>query len=187
MIVNLIAFQGPSGSGKSTLQGYLDIPRILTWTSRPKRYGEIEGRDYYFTSKENMIRMFKSNELLEMTKYKDNYYGTPLSSIQTLANGYELKSIIVDFEGAKKLKELLGNKLLLIGVAATFEECKERLLYRNSSSEELEQRLLTYKLEMDSLYHCDIIIRNSGENHYKSKLIIQSLKKGLVGEDGSLR
>src|SRR4051794_9685260 len=127
MVIKLVAFQGPSASGKSTLQSVLGLPRVVTWTSRSKRDGEHNGKDYYFTTKERILEMFNRKELLEVTEYKGNYYGTSIESIQNIAESDNPSTIVVDVEGAKKLRKILKDKLLLIGIVASFEECSRRL------------------------------------------------------------
>ncbi len=180
MSIKLIAFQGPSASGKSTLQNLLGLPKLVTWTSRLERDGEVDGKDYYFTSKEQMQRMFQAGELLEMTEYQDNYYGTSIESIRNIAVGDEPYSIVVEAEGAKKLKQLLKNKMLLIGVVANLEDCERRLELRNITEREVARRLFTYHKEMEQLSHCDKIILNSDENRDIAVFMIRSIKEGLV-------
>lgn len=179
MEINLVAFQGPSASGKSSLQHVLGLPRVITWTSRAKRIGEIDGVHYHFTDKERMLDMLNEEKLLEITEYQGNYYGTSIESILNIVKGAEQRSIVVDAEGAKKLKHLLNERLLLIGVAANFEECRRRLEKRKISQEDILQRLATFQTEIDQLSHCDIIMYNTDENLHKSELVIRSIKNEL--------
>lgn len=183
MNTKLIVFQGPSASGKTTLERLLGLPKIITCTSREPRVNEANGKDYYFKTKKEMKEMLKNKELLEMTEYKDNYYGTPLSSIsEIIANkndSFVPHSIVVDENGAKMIKETMKNSVLFIGVSAPYNDCIHRLEERGSSNEEIQKRLKTFEKETKALKDCDIIINNSLKNQQRSKELIKKMRTFL--------
>lgn len=173
----VVIFQGPSGSGKSTLQKKLGIPRIITWTTRTPRPYERNGIDYFFVSIEEFKQMQKVGRMLEVTEYKSNYYGTSIDSFNNL--GDDVKSIVVDSSGANKIKEILNEECLRVGVYAPKIECESRLIKRGQPMSELNKRLRDYDSEVQSLFECNIVINNSDINWDYSDGIIQSIRKLL--------
>src|SRR5690554_1968521 len=78
----LIVISGPSGAGKGTvckelLTNYDNLAVSISATTRDPRVGEVDGKNYYFISKENFLDMIGNEEFLEYAKVYDNYYGTP--------------------------------------------------------------------------------------------------------------
>ncbi len=177
-MINIIAFLGPSGSGKSTLQSVLGYKPIVTWASRKPRPGEINGKHYHFANRDKILKMYKEGLLLEYTEYNGNLYGTGLSSIQKLIDSKDYSSIVVDANGAKKLKSRFPSSVLIVGVVAPYEECKVNLIERKDRN--VGERLATYVDEINSVMELsDMIINNSKENWQKSTDIIKILKLGM--------
>lgn len=177
-MINIIAFVGPSGSGKTTLRDQLDMAKIVTYTSRAPREGEIDGVHYNFSSEDAILRMYGEGELLEYTQYHGYYYATSLKTITQVIDKNRTASIIVDRNGAKKLKERYGNKILVIGITAPAIECVRRMRERNEP--EIERRLASYEMEVKlTNRYCDIIINNSEVNWERSKLLVLAIEKGL--------
>jgi len=162
MNISLVVFQGPSASGKTTLQALLGLPRIVTWTSRAPREGEIDGVDYHFTRRETLEQMMNEGKMLETSEYRGHLYGTSLASIEDTAGGAGLRSIVLDPSGASVAKALLGDRALMLGVSAARSECEARLLARGSDAQQIAARLAGYDEEIAALESCDLIIR-SGE------------------------
>lgn len=173
-MIKLVAFQGPSGSGKSTLQKQLGVPKIVSYTTRNIRPGEINGEDYYFTTESELLKMKEDGQLLEISFYKGNWYATPLLPITTL--GDKTHSIIVDYNGLKVLRKVLGDKLLSIGVYAAKIDCKSRLSIRGKNTYD---RLISYEEEVAQLYQCDLIINNSDFNRNRAIQIIEMIKDAI--------
>ncbi|MCQ4088002.1 guanylate kinase [Saccharibacillus sp. JS10] len=162
MNIALIVFQGPSASGKTTLQAALELPRIVTWTSRAPRSGEVDGVDYHFTSRSTLETMMQEGKMLETSEYRGHLYGTSRSSIEETASGNEVRSIVLDANGAQVARNLLGNRALTVGVSASRAECEQRLRDRGSDEQQIRTRLAGYDEEIAALAECDLIIR-SGE------------------------
>ncbi|MBW7476383.1 guanylate kinase [Paenibacillus oenotherae] len=180
MSFKLVVFQGPSGSGKSTLQAILGLPRIITWTSRAPRPGETDGEDYHFATKEQMGLMYEGQKMLEMAEYQGNYYGTSLAAIHSAAERAEPSAIVMEARGARRIKELLQDKALIIGISAAKEECRQRLILRHTSEAELERRLRSYEEEIAGLSHCDIVVHNTDDNRLKAEAIMKLIGQGMV-------
>ncbi|SCM82323.1 Guanylate kinase [uncultured Sporomusa sp.] len=177
---SIIAFMGPSGSGKSTLQCTLGWKKIVTWTSRSPRNGEILSLAYNFTDVETLKQMEQDGKLLEMTLYNGNYYATDLQSFFEVLEKKSYASIIVDVNGAKKLKQMFPLDVLIVGVFAPIEDCKNRLLTRKDAY--TDSRLKTYKDEVQNIHEfSDIIINNGIVQQVTSLQIVSLLKSSIIG------
>ena len=120
----LFVVSGPSGSGKTTLvQGALKRPelkrkisRSISFTTRPKRSKEKEGRDYFFISTALFKKKKKEQKILEWTRYLGYYYGTPGEFVDdTLARGRHL-ILCLDLRGARRIKRLYPKNTVTIFV-----------------------------------------------------------------------
>ena len=105
----LFAISGPSGVGKNSVLNCVmqlrdRVQYSVSATSRPMRPGEIDGKSYYFVTREQFEQMIAAGELLEHAEYVGNYYGTPLKPIQAaLAAGTDVV-MDVDVVGALNIK-----------------------------------------------------------------------------------
>lgn len=93
----LIVLSGPSGVGKGTVRKALfEIPGhnldySVSMTTRSMRPGEVDGKDYYFVTREEFEQRIKENKFLEYAEFVGNYYGTPLDKVEEkLAAGKEV-------------------------------------------------------------------------------------------------
>ncbi|WP_172194631.1 guanylate kinase [Saccharibacillus qingshengii] len=182
MKVSLVVFQGPSASGKTTLQAVLALPRIVTWTSRAPRGGEVDGVDYHFTQRETLERMRNEGAMLETSEYRGHLYGTSLSSIEETARGAGVRSIVLDPSGARVAKALLGERALMLGVSASRAECEARLLARGSDAAQIAARLAGYDEEIAALAGCDLIVRSGEGALERAEEIVRALRP-LLGID----
>lgn len=179
MSISLVVLQGPSASGKSTIQSMLGLSRIVTWTSREPRAGEFNGVDYFFKTRTEMQRLYEEGQMIEMTEYHGNLYGTPMHLFDETIQKSERRSIILDEAGAKKIKQLFSGKTLLVGVKAERNECARRLEARGQSASEINTRLASFDTEIRALSQCDLVLNNTDENREKIDQIVKYLKAGL--------
>ncbi|MGB6906681.1 MAG: guanylate kinase [Methyloceanibacter sp.] len=106
----MLVLSSPSGAGKTTLARRLveaepDVAMSISCTTRKKRKGEVEGRDYYFVDRESFATMRDRGEFLEWAVVFDNYYGTRREPVdQALRRGRDVL-FDVDWQGAEKLRE----------------------------------------------------------------------------------
>lgn len=178
-MINIIAFLGPSAVGKSTLRDMLQLNRIVTYTTRQPRSGEIDGLDYHFTQREIILEMDLQELLLEFSEYNSNLYATSLNSFKDLISKNECATIIVDKNGAWKLKEVFSDRVMIIGVIASYEDCKSRMEARNEI--DISQRLASFDDELASLNEIsDIIINNSKSNWHRSHEILNVIRTGIA-------
>ncbi|GAB6991118.1 guanylate kinase [Paenibacillus pini] len=184
MSLSLVVLQGPSASGKSWVQSELGIPRIITCTSRTPRTGEMDGVDYYFKTRAELQQMYEQGDMIEMTEYHGNLYGTSTQIIQDVIDKSEIRSIIMDDAGARKIKHLFRDRVLWIGVKASRKDCEDRLLARAQRAEEVEERLSSFEVEIEALSDCDIIMNNTDENRGNMDTIVEFLREGLTNRKG---
>lgn len=128
----LILFSGPSGVGKDTvLDVVLDkdksLQRSISLTTRERRDGEVDGKDYYFVSTPDFENMINQGEVLEFAKYGVNLYGTPKAPVDKwLAEG---KTVILKIEvkGAQKIKEMYPDSVAIFLLPPSMEELEKDL------------------------------------------------------------
>ena len=136
----LIVVSGFSGAGKGTLMKELmrkypeNYALSISATTRGPRDGEVDGREYFFLSREKFEKMIANNELIEYAKYVENYYGTPRAYVEKMLD--EGKDVILEIEiqGALKVKEKFPDTLLLFVTPPSAEELKNRLVGRGTET-----------------------------------------------------
>ena len=145
----LMAVSGPAGVGKGTIVKTIidkreDVVESVSCTTRTPRKGEIDGRHYFFLTKEEFLRRIEEGDFLEYDEHFGNYYGTPRSFVEKTL---ETKSIIleIDVVGALQVKKVFPELVLVMIVPPSFEELRRRLEGRGSESEE------TMKIRMDRI------------------------------------
>lgn len=161
----LIVVSGPAGSGKGTVNSQLvatgDFVFSVSATTRAPRPGEIDGVNYHFIDREEFQRRIDENGFLEYTTYCDNYYGTPLKeALAVLENG---KNLILEIEcdGAKNVKKIFPEAVLIMLIPPTFAIQEERLRGRATETEDvILKRLEKAKREIEQLDAYDYIVYN---------------------------
>ena len=144
----LIVVSGFSGSGKGTimkelLQRYDNYALSISATTRQPREGEVDGREYFFKTREEFEKMIAKDELIEYAKYVNNYYGTPKAYVQEQLHAGKDVILEIEIQGALKVKEKFPETLLLFVTPPTASELKKRLVGRGTESMEvIEQRML---------------------------------------------
>ena len=137
----VIVLSGPSGAGKSTVIGGLlkrrdDIRFSVSATTRDPRPGEEDGRDYYFRTREEFLRMIDKNSFLEYAEYVGNYYGTPAGPVdQCLEAGYNVL-LDIEVQGAAQVMERRPDAVSVFLCPPSLQELERRLRGRSTDSEE---------------------------------------------------
>lgn len=157
MAAGLFVVSGPSGSGKTTvveqalavLQKKHLIKRVITYTTRPARQGEIDGKHYHFLSVEDFKNKIEKGFFLEWSAWYDHYYGSPASIITDIAQGTSYIAIL-DRPGALSVQRAYPQAVLIWIEPPSLQELKKRLEYRAQNvTQEIEKRLAKAVVEID--------------------------------------
>ena len=191
----------PSGTGKTTvarkvLEQVPDLVRVVTYTTRAPRPGEVDGQDYRFISKEEFEEKIKENYFLEYANVYGNYYGTPRKDIEELTSRGKDALLIIDVQGAFKVKSIIPEAVSIFLLPPSFEELKRRIEGRGYVDKNLERRLQTAKGEIPCARYFDYIVINDFLNNAVEKVkaiilshrveterVLSNIEKYLQGSD----
>ena len=162
----LLIVSGLSGAGKGTIckrimEKYPDYELSISATTRDPRPGEVDGREYFFITKEEFEERIRNGQLLEYAKYVDNYYGTPKDWV--LAQMEQGKNVILEIElqGAFQVRDQIPEAVLIFIMPPDMEELERRLRGRGSETEEqIKKRLLRAMEEIEYVDQYDYVIVN---------------------------
>ena len=163
----LFVISSPSGGGKTSLINKLfedsrsaNFEKSISDTSRQKRQGDLEGKDYYFLSEKDFKDKIKKEEYVEYATVFGNFYGTSKEEIKKKYNNSNL-ILELDWQGAYAVKELFDNAKLIFLVPPSLDDLKQRLIKRNlDSSQEIENRLSEAKKEISKSEMYDYLVLN---------------------------
>lgn len=163
----LIIVSSPSGGGKTTIRNRLlqvveNLAYSVSATTRPKRPGEIDGKDYIFVSRDKFLKWIEEGELLEWAEVYGNFYGTPKTPIlRYLSQG---KDVLLDLEvNGKRSVEFAfpGRTVSIFILPPDLETIKKRLIERGTESgEALQKRLQLIQDEMEHAFEYDYWVVN---------------------------
>ncbi len=136
----LTVISGFSGAGKGTIVKRLlsdhDYYLSISCTTRSPREGEVDGKDYFFVSKDEFERMIRDKEMIEYAQYAGNYYGTPKKAVEErLAEG---KDVILEIEvqGGMQVRKLFPDAVLMFVIPPSAAELYNRLKNRGTETDE---------------------------------------------------
>ena len=162
----ILIISGFSGSGKGTIVNELlsssdDYEISISATTRAMRQGEVDGKSYFFVTKEKFEQMIANNELLEYANYVGNFYGTPKKYVfDELDKG---KNVILEIEvqGALQVKKIYNEAILIFILPPSAKVLYERLKNRNTETEEtIKNRLLRSLEEIYYIDKYDLVVVN---------------------------
>ena len=152
---DLIIISGTTCAGKGTvikklLANHNDIVLSTSYTSRPKRESEIDGVDYYFVSKEEFERKIANGDFLEYAQVQyGSYYGTPKKEVLELLDSGKDVILEIDVQGAKQIKELYPETILIFIMAPSMREVKRRIMMRGD--ENIDQIISRFKVAYNEI------------------------------------
>lgn len=173
----LIVISGPSGVGKSTVVKAVmaqceTLQFSVSATTRPMRPGEVDGKNYYFVSRDTFQRLIDEDQLLEYAEYVGNYYGTPVGPLdEALAAG---RDVLLDIEvqGALRVKSRRPDAILIFMLAPSFQDIEARLYGRGDTAPELILgRLERARWEYTQAVNYDYLVVNDNVDKAVSEIL----------------
>lgn len=183
----LVILSGVAGAGKDTIKRELikrmeNVETLPSYTSRPKREGDIEGETYNFVTREEFEKMIADGEFYEYDVHHNNYYGTSRKLLnEKISNG---KIIVkdIDVNGTEHLQDLLkaDTKVVTIFLRVPKEELERRLQSRidKPSPAEIRLRLSRFDYEESRINLYDYVIKN--DNLEKTVQIVMAILKNEI-------
>ena len=163
----LIVISAPSGCGKTTIvreifKRHPGLKFSVSATTRKQRNGEVNGRDYFFLSKEEFEKRIQHEDLVEWEKIYDNYYGTLKSEVDSALQAGTTMMFDIDVKGALNVKKKYPNDAVLIFIEPpSFEILRQRLVNRKTETEEVvRKRLERVPMELEKGKEFDFRVVN---------------------------
>ncbi|MFA6005757.1 MAG: AAA family ATPase [Patescibacteria group bacterium] len=190
----LVILTGPTGAGKDTvMDGYLakypDAVHLITTNSRPMRDGEIEGKDYYFVSRDEFEKLIAEDGFIEWVEYLGHYKGGQKKHVEeALKSG---KDVIwrIDVRGMKNVRQkairLFKNVLIVMIVPESIAELEKRIRDRRAADQLTEEVMKTSvalaNWEVEQTEDCDYVLLNAtgkeAETMEKLRSIIEAKRQ----------
>lgn len=179
----LYIVSAPSGAGKTTLlkrvmDYFPNIKFSISYTTRPPRPGERDGKDYHFISPQRFQQMVKEKAFAEWAEVLGNRYGTPLDSIREIrSQGIDLM-LDIDSQGARQIKERFNGGVFIFILPPSLEALKQRLKARGGDEQEvIEFRVAKARDEMkQAVWYNYFVINDNFEE------AVEQLKSIIIAE-----
>jgi len=192
----MFVLSSPSGAGKTTLSRLLiermpGLKMSVSATTRAKRPGEVDGRDYLFVDKPRFEAMVKDDELLEWATVFDNRYGTPRSPVEAALSAGQDVLFDIDWQGTQQLREKARADVVSVFILPpSAADLEKRLHSRAQDSDEvIRKRMSRASHEMSHWAEYDYIVINHDVNEafaevqsiLKAERLKRERRTGLVG------
>ncbi len=173
----MIVVTGPSGAGKGTLEAALleRLPQLelaVSATTRPRRQGERDGREYWFISNEEFDRRVREGEFLEWVPYvAGTRYGTPRSEIERIQAAARIPLLDLEIEGALRVREEVPGSVTIFVDVPSFDELERRLRARaTESAGEIGERLALARKQRKQAGEFDHVVVNDDRRRAAAEL-----------------
>lgn len=167
----------PSGAGKSSLVNGLlklepDLKLSISFTTRPPRPGEENGREYHFITADDFLTRKNRGEFLEFAEVHGNYYGTSKVLIQEAMRAGTDILLEIDWQGAQQVKKQFPKVASIFILPPSIEALEERLNKRGQDSQEvISRRILAAGGEMAHAPDFEYVIINQDFEKALSELV----------------
>jgi guanylate kinase len=188
----LAVVSGFSGAGKGSLMKELlkqhdSYALSISATTRQPREGEVDGREYFFITKERFEKMIAENAFIEYAQYVNNYYGTPRQYVEQCLNAGKDVILEIEVQGAMLVKKQYPDAVTIFVAPPSAVELKNRLIGRGTESAEvIEGRMRRAAEEARLMSFYDYLLVNDDlqeSTRQLHELIVQSHKgMGLQAE-----
>ena len=163
----LIVLSGPSGVGKGTVRKEIfsqegnNFDYSISMTTRQMRPGEVDGKDYYFVSKEEFEKEIADGGMLEYAQYVDNYYGTPLKYVNEMLDAGKDVFLEIEVKGAMQVREKVSDGLFIFLTPPDLMELRQRIINRGTDDlETIVKRMEKAKDEIEMMQNYDYAVVN---------------------------
>jgi len=149
----IFVITGPSAAGKTTIaralvQTGLPLAKIVTTTSRPRRRGEKEGRDYHFVSPAKFEQIIAAGGMFEWAKFTDHYYGSQKKDVERVTRAGKYPIWVVDTQGADFFSQKYRRAITIFIMPSSFSILRKRLEKRGLPEAEIRARLKVAQQEI---------------------------------------
>jgi guanylate kinase len=161
----LIVISGFSGAGKGTVvkrlvQDY-GYSLSISATTRSPREGELDGREYYFKTKDEFMNLIDYNGFIEWAMYVDNYYGTPRAFVEQELDAGHNVILEIEVQGAMNIKRQYPDAVLIFLTTKNAEVLRERLIGRGTEQQDvIEKRMKRAVDESEDMEQYEYIVIN---------------------------
>jgi len=163
----LIVLSGPSGVGKGTVRKEIfsqpgnKFDYSISMTTRKMRPGEVNGKDYFFVSKEEFENEIKTGGMLEYAQYVDNYYGTPLKYVNEMLDAGKDVFLEIEVKGAMQVREKVPDGLFIFLTPPDLMELRQRIVHRGTDDlETINKRMHQAVAEIEMMQNYDYAVVN---------------------------
>lgn len=182
----LIVYSGPSGVGKSTIlhevlkDESLNLEFSVSMTTRLPREGEVDGKDYFFVSKETFEKAIEDDKFLEHARYVENYYGTPRDYVEQERNKGKNVILEIDVQGGLQVIEKCSDCISIFVMPPSIDELRNRLSGRGTEREEVVNKRIDQaqrEINQGSVYKYHVV---NNEIETSIKEVSDILKKEMA-------
>ena len=181
----LFVIAAPSGAGKTTLvhatvMNSPDLRFSISYTTRPQRSNEVDGRDYHFIDTAEFEKLRAEDGLLESATVFDNFYGTSREQVEEILSDGHNVLLEIDWQGARQVRESMPDCITIFVLPPSLAELERRLRDRRTDSDEvIERRLRDAVSDMGRWGEFDYVIINDDLDQAVAKL------EAVLGGDGA--
>ncbi|OGR99063.1 MAG: guanylate kinase [Elusimicrobia bacterium GWF2_62_30] len=160
-----MVLSAPSGGGKTVVRsGLLKLDKrfafSVTCTTRARRPGEVNGKDYFFVTVDGFGKLRREGKLLEWAKVHGNYYGTPVKSVVDVLRMGRIPVMTIDVKGARSVKRLFPEAVTVFLLPPDLKTLVQRLRGRGEAPENVAVRLETARAEIKVASRFDYLVIN---------------------------
>ena len=162
----LLVISGPAGSGKGTVIKMLmerdgDFAYSVSATTRAPRPGEVDGKNYYFVTREEFEERIRSGGMIEHTSYCGNFYGTPKKEAEEMLRAGKNLILEIEVEGAMNIKRLYPDSVTVFILPPDYETLRSRLVGRGTNAaDDIERRMKKALYEFTLVKNYDYAVVN---------------------------
>lgn len=191
---SLTIISGFSGAGKGTVVKELlkryDYSLSISATTRAPREDEVDGREYFFKTKEEFEEMIENKQLIEYAQYVDNYYGTPKEYVMQQLNQGTDVILEIEMQGALQVRDIFPGVNLIFLTPPSVEELESRLCGRGTEiNEDVAKRMARAREECRYMSDYDYIVINDDLDKCVEQIhaLIQSMHLKRAQQTGLIK